>query len=215
MKGSTKGPEPEALSNWWAVNGAEPPPIWKTLQNPEKDAIKLALLNEQGHVCVYCGRKITRAHKDAHIEHFRPSSKFPPLRFSWTNLFASCGPSTEKTVPRICGDQKEDWTPANHVEPTDPDVQSKFAYDAAGGIAVTASGGAQAGTMIQRLNLDDPSLRYQRAVIVQAIAALIEDGEINADNVAGEIAMWRSLDADGRLKSFGHVAARFLEDELA
>ncbi|ESX11130.1 hypothetical protein X766_31855 [Mesorhizobium sp. LSJC255A00] len=183
------------------------------LQNPEKDAIKLALLVEQKHVCVYCGRAITTAHNDAHIEHFWPSSKFATLRFSWGNLYASCGPASKKGTPRICGDHKDDWTPANHIEPTDPAVEQKFSFDAAGGINPSTTGGTQAAMMIKRLNLEDPSLRYQRAAIIGALNALIEAGGITAVNVADEIAMWRSVDGDGRLKSFGYVAARYLEDE--
>ena len=150
---------------------------------------------------------------DAHIEHFRPSSKFPTLRFSWGNLYASCGPASGKGTPRICGDHKDNWTPANHIEPTDPSVEQKFSYDAAGGIGSSVAGGDRAAVMIKKLNLDDPSLRYQRATIIEALNTLIQAGDITAANVADEIAMWRSVDGDGRLKSFGHVAARFLEEE--
>lgn len=153
------------------------------------------------------------AHCDAHIEHFQPSSKFPAQRFSWGNLYASCGPANKKGRPRICGDHKDSWTPVNHIEPTDPTVEQKFAYDAAGGISPSVAGGAQAAVMIKKLNLDDPSLRYQRAIIIESLNTLIGTGEITADSRDEEIAMWRSVDRDGRLKSFGHVAARYLEEE--
>jgi uncharacterized protein (TIGR02646 family) len=81
LKGTAKGPAPQILIGWRAANGSNPPPVWETLQNPEKAAILLALLEEQKFVCVYCGAAISAAWRSAHIEHFWPNSKFSALRF--------------------------------------------------------------------------------------------------------------------------------------
>lgn len=213
MKGTTKGPAPQVLIGWWAANGANPPPDWSTLQNPEKAAILLALLEEQKFVCVYCGGAVSTAWQSAHIEHFWPRWKFKDLSFDWSNLFASCGPPTAKGQPSICGGAKGNWIPANHIDPTDPDCERKFSYDGLGQITPAALGGKPAAIMIDRLKLDDKTLDYQRGQVIGDLEREIARGRIDASNVAAEILSWRGTDGHGRLKAFGHVAARYLEDE--
>ena len=213
MKGTAKGPAPQILIDWRAANGSNPPPVWETLQNPEKAAILLALLEEQKFVCVYCGAAISAAWRSAHIEHFWPNSKFSALRFDWSNLFASCGPPAVTRQPKTCGDAKGNWVPANHVDRNDPDCERKFAYDGLGQIRPSALGGKSAAIMIDRLKLDHDSLDYLRGQVISELEQEIAKGAIDASNVAAEILSWRETDADGRLRNFGHVAARYLEDE--
>lgn len=213
MKGSIKGVEPKILTEWWIKNEAEPTPSWSTLQNPEKDGIKGTLIEQQKHVCVYCGKRVTIKYLDAHIEHFWPSSQFSNLRFSWANLYVSCGPAREKNKPLTCGDKKGDWCPTDHIEPADPNVEYNFSYGGLGEINPNPSDNIQAKKMIEKLNLNDNSLQYQRQQIIIGLNEAIENDEIKSENIAGEIARWRSVDANGRLKSFGHIAARYLEDE--
>ena len=195
------------------MNGATPSPGWRTLQNPEKTSILLLLLNEQRYVCVYCGAAISSNTRFAHIEHFRPQSIFPALRFEWSNLYASCGPPTAKKQPKTCGDAKNNWIPKNHIDPTDPACEQKFAYDGRGQIRPSMLGGDSAAVMIKRLNLEDKSLIYQRYQIIAHLEEEIGAGMIDASNVAAEILSWRTVDGNGRLKAFGHVAARYLEYE--
>ena len=159
---------------------------------------------------MYCGAAISTAPRSTHIEHFWPSSKFRALRFDWANLFASCGPPTAKRQPRTCGDAKCNWVPANHIEPSDPDCERKFAYDGLGQIRPSALGGKSAETMIGRLKLDHNSLDYQRRQIIGYLEQEIASGAIDASNVTAEILSWRDAGADGHLKAFGHVAARYL-----
>jgi uncharacterized protein (TIGR02646 family) len=213
LKGTTKEPSPQALIDWWAANGGDPPPVWAALQNPEKAAILLALIEEQKFVCVYCGAAISTAWRSAHIEHFWPSSRFPALRFEWSNLFASCGPPTVKRQPKTCGDAKGNWVPVNHIFPGDHDCERKFAYDGLGQIRPSVLGGKPANVMIDRLKLNHNSLDYQRRQIIDYLEQEIASGAIDASNVAAEILSWRGTDAGGHLRAFGHVAARYLEDE--
>ena len=200
--------------DWWTANSsADPPPVWSNLQNPEKARILRALLKEQKYVCVYCGASITGEWRSAHIEHFWPQSQFGHLRFDWTNMFASCGPATEKNQPIICGDAKGDWTPTSYVHPVAPDCELKFCYNGLGHISASSKGGSSAGVMIETLNLGDDSLNYLRSQIIKALEEDIAINEIDASTVIGEISSWRTPDDEGRLKAFGHVAARYLEDK--
>lgn len=183
--------------------------------NPEKGQVHEALLAEQGHVCIYCGKRITTEFCSSHIEHFRPKSKCGTLRFDWTNLFGSCGPTGKINTPKTCGDAKDDWDPQGktHVNPTDPQCAQRFSYDGNGAITPTASGDVEAQTMIDKLRLCDESLAFERFVIISALEDQIRDGSIDALNKADQIAAWRSVDSEGRLIGYGHVAARYLEDQ--
>ena len=72
--------------------------IWDFLLNgeefkPIKQALEDALLEEQGYICCYCGRKIERG-KMA-VEHFKPKSIHKSSTFDYTNLMASCKCSKE------------------------------------------------------------------------------------------------------------------------
>lgn len=70
MKGVSKIVEPAAFADWKAKANDEWQPSYDILQNPEKQILHESLLAEQGWVCCYCGRHISRL--DSHIEHFRP-----------------------------------------------------------------------------------------------------------------------------------------------
>lgn len=184
--------------------------------NPQKGQVHEALLAEQGHVCTYCGKRITTEYHSSHIEHFRPQSQYGALRFDWTNLFASCGPTGKAITPKTCGDAKGKWDPEGnaHVNPTDPQCAQRFSYDGNGAITPTESGDVDAQTMIDKLRLDDSSMESERLVIISDLEGQIRDGGIDASNKADHIKVWRSADTEGRLIGYGHVAARYLEDEI-
>lgn len=183
--------------------------------NPQKGQVHEALLAEQGHVCVYCGKRITTEFRSSHIEHFRPKSKCEALRFDWTNLFVSCGPTGKASTPKTCGDAKDEWDPEGnaHINPTDPQCVRRFSYDGNGAITPTASDDLEAQAMINKLRLYDESLEFERFVIISELEHQIRDGAIDASNKANHIAVWRSTDSEGRLIGYGHVAARYLEDQ--
>lgn len=190
-------------------------PEWRALRNPEKQEIHRALLNDQHYVCVYCGKQISEDFRSSHIEHFYPQSVHTARRFDWQNLFASCGPTGQAQMPETCGDKKKNWDPSGkgHIDPIDPHCEERFAYDGNGTITPSINGDADAQTMIDTLNLDDDSLCFERLVIISDIEARIDNGSIIAANKAEEIALWRTVLADGKLIGYGHVAARYLEDQ--
>jgi uncharacterized protein (TIGR02646 family) len=217
LKGNAKAPSPQVLIDWRAKNNVPPAePNWQALMNPQKVQVHEALLAEQGLVCTYCGKRITTGYQSSHIEHFRPKSQYGALRFDWTNLFASCGPTGKANTPKTCGDAKGKWDPEGiaHVNPTDPQCAQRFSYDGNGAITPTTSRDVEAQTMIDKLRLDDSSLDLDRVVIIGDLERQIRDGVIDASNKADHIAVWRSFDTEGRFIGYGHVAARYLEDQV-
>ena len=101
MKYIQKGKEPQNFSDWKAtqkslgVNYA----AYKYLYNPEKAAVHISLLSEQGYICCYCCKRVEQS--NSHIEHLDPQSKTnSELSVEYTNMLASCGRDTNE--PDYC-----------------------------------------------------------------------------------------------------------------
>lgn len=212
MKHSPKRPAPPGLTEWLGLSNEDWTPDWENFAGTPKSNTHNSLLEEQGYVCAYCGTGLKGENGDSHIDHFWPQAHFPDRILDYANLFASCGPSSQKKAPKTCGDAKGDWFDQENIDhiPSQPGCEHRFRYDARGWMHPAD---ALASSVITQLNLNDPSLREERRRIVKGIEDAITAGEITPADVAQEIASWRAPDAAGRAKSFGHVAARYLEDE--
>jgi uncharacterized protein (TIGR02646 family) len=214
MKHSKKQEPPISLTDWLGLANEDWRPSWDNFAGPLRGETKQALLREQGWVCAYCGREIDAG--GSHIEHFLPRSLFPERELDYANLFASCGPSGKKGAPQICGDAKENWVPTDPVNliPSHPDCEKRFRYDLGGAVNPAAPDDQHVISAVAKLNLNETSLQLERSDILTGLEADILAGEITAENVTDEISSWRARDVDGRCKNFGHVAARYLEEEL-
>ena len=210
-----KGLEPKAFSDWIGLANEEWTPTYDNLAGAPRLALVSALLQQQGFVCVYCGKQIAEVGADGHIEHFYPQSLFKEWDLAWWNLFVSCGPPKTKNLPKICGAAKGNWVPSGQfIYPGVADCEGRFRFDGLGQILPSQLADQAATAMILRLNLSEAGLQNQRAAIVRAIEEDIANGLIDSSKIAAEIELWRTRDEDGRLKAFGHVAARYLEEEF-
>lgn len=184
-----------------------------------------ALLAEQMGVCVYCGRALSPDRHDSHIDHFRPQAKFnqeslPDLTLSYQNLVVSCGPNrcpigSAKRRASTCGEAKGDWfDDALHVDPTDENCGSRFAYGTSGMVLPKANQDRAAEKMVSVLNLNENSLSYERSIIISAIEKDIIDGIITSSNKEAEISYFLNPTQNSVISTFAHVAARYIEDEI-
>lgn len=213
MKYSAKMPPPIALQDWLALANEDWQPKWADFAGEPKEATRTSLLTEQGYVCAYCGCGVQRKGEDSHIEHFWPRHAFPDQQLAYGNLFISCGPPKARRHPLTCGAAKGEWEPSPQTKtPAMIGCEEEFSYLGDG--SVTAAQGSDAEKAIHILKLNDKTLKEQRKSILQALEQGIRDGVITAETVRAEIAIWRGYDPQGRQKAFGHVAARYLEDEF-
>ncbi len=223
MRGVIKQNCPTPLATWLALGGANWTPTYGDFRGPYKTGTHDALLAEQMGLCVYCGRALSRERHDSHIDHFRPQAKFnaenpPDLSLSYENLVVSCGPNKfplghPQRCNATCGEAKDDWFDnGSHIDPTDQSCQKRFAYGMTGGIFAASTEDLAAEVMIGILNLNEKTLSYDRAIILQGIEKDISDGIINLANMAGEIASFRGPNSDGFASNLSHVAARYIED---
>lgn len=83
---------------------------WKNLDRDGHEATLAALLEEQGHLCAYCSRRITA--QNAHVEHIVPQSAGAgaddPVSVAYDNMLAVCdgfeGSTAGLTCDRARGD---------------------------------------------------------------------------------------------------------------
>jgi uncharacterized protein (TIGR02646 family) len=105
MRLITKGPEPAELRRYRAVPGATYDGADFT---PVKDAVRAALLRDQGGLCCYCSQRISAEIRpiapgpDAprepwmKVEHWLPQECHPREALLWSNLLGACWGSMGK-----------------------------------------------------------------------------------------------------------------------
>ena len=197
MKYIAKQGEPEVFSNWKALANEDWQPSFGDLAGEPKNAVKKALMAEQGYICCYCERQLTD--DDSHIEHFRPQSDpaVDPLDFG--NLLCSCQNQIKRGEPRHCGNLKEKWFDLNLlVSPLDPDCEKRFAFTGDGVIKPAAEDDQAASETITRLGLDIPKLNALRAKAIEPFL----DEDLTTGEIQSFVSGYLSKDTSGRFGEF-------------
>lgn len=119
MRYITKNKTPEAFDKWLEKHQStlellykdtqiSGDVVWKYMNNHreiyQKRTLKIALLQEQGYICCYCGRKIYDDHTTS-IEHLKPKSKNKHLTYDYSNLLASCSGGTVYFIHQVKVDE--------------------------------------------------------------------------------------------------------------
>lgn len=186
MKGIHKNPEPAIFTEWKAKANEDWQPKYDNLQKPEKPAVRLALLQEQGYLCAYCCCSIEDSTSIV-IEHFIPQSEDENQALNYENLFACCdGTKVENTTNVMfycCDESKKDQFKDENglilLKPTHKNdngfiCEQAFSYTTVGAInAKDTTYKEQATFTINLLHLDNRELRRQR----EAACAFLFDGD--------------------------------------
>lgn len=209
MRGASKGEAPANLAAWIDGEvGAGIQPRYGNLPGEVKREVVEKLRSEQTGLCVYCGRELSVALQEYHIEHFRPQHPYQDLEVEYPNLFLSCGPQGgNRRVIATCGRAKDNWfDEGEHVYPSPETCSNFFVFMASGKILDNES--PAAARMIDVLRLEDDELKAERRDLIEELDEVISNGE----SVGSLLASWRELDANGNRGSFANVAIRYLED---
>jgi uncharacterized protein (TIGR02646 family) len=197
MKHIVKGPEPTAFTDWKTMANENWQPTYSILRGSEKKAVKDALMDEQGHICCYCERRLIDS--DSHIEHFRPQSApaVDPLDFS--NLLCSCQNRIKTGEPRHCGNLKDKWFDAVLlVSPLDPGCEARFNFTGDGQIKAARETDAAACETITRLGLAHPKLNALR---MAAIDPFLDD-TLTTSELGEFVTGYLEKDRDGQFGEF-------------
>ncbi len=197
MKHVQKGNEPLVFSNWKALAHEDWQPTYDDLAGETKQAVKTALMQEQGYLCCYCERRIDS--DDSHIEHFRPQSHADVDSLEFSNLLCSCQNQLQKGVPRHCWSLKGDWfDPVLLVSPFDPHCENRFSFTGDGGIKPRDNTDTGAAETIKRLGLDLPKLNAMRASVIEPFL----EESLSADDLQQFVSAYLRQDDFGRFGEF-------------
>ena len=211
MKYIQKGKEPQIFSDWKATQMSLGVNYhYKRLPNPEKGAVHISLLSEQGYICCYCCKRVEQS--NSHIEHLDPQSKTDAeLSVEYSNMLASCGRDTNKPEycwPEYCGNKKGDL--AIRVSPLQANCEEFFNYSSTGEILPTANNLAHqkdAQTTINVLGLNHYDLTQGRIQALEALQGIMtqEEAELLAQ-------VCQQMNAQGRYQPFCNTVLYFLKN---
>ena len=205
MKYIQKGKEPQNLSDWKATQQSLGVNYdYKYLSNPEKKAVHISLLSEQGYICCYCCKRVEQSNSD--MEHLAPQSKTDSeLSVDYTNMLASCGRDPDQ--PEYCGNKKKNL--AIGVSPLQANSEEFFDYSSSGEILQTANNLAHqkdAQTTIKVLGLNHYDLTQGRKQAFEALEGITqEEAELLAQ-------VCQQMNGEGRYQPFCNAVLYFLKN---
>lgn len=197
---------PESFEKWKRENHREKFDALSKNQGVKRELID-SLIAEQKGLCCYCCASVSR--ENSHIEHVKPksNSKYRNLRFSYTNLLASCNGYDDYGF--TCGHNKHEWYDEDlFISPLDEGCESRLSYSLDGKIMGANRDDRGAAETISRLFIDSYELRNARRAVIDSV--LFGDKSIY-DNLDREIEMYKVADKDGRLTPFVNAIIFALE----
>lgn len=210
MKHIVKGAVPACLTQWMAQANEDWQPTYENLQNPQKHDLHEALLAEQGRVCCYCGRRVSR--ESSHIEHFKPQQSFPELSLEYSNLFASCLRQVASTDVLHCGHAKgENFNERLSISPKSEGCESRFLHTLDGRELPADRADDSANYMIQVLNQNAAFLTHRRAEALRGIFDEVFIASATNDELTALINKYGPLDETGSFRDFAHVVVGYAQ----
>lgn len=179
-----------------------------------KQALREALVRDQGALCCYCEARVRDTADEMNIEHWEPQSWAPSRQLDWKNLLAACkGNPGSGADSRHCDHQKGD-------EPITLDPQRERHVRT---ISFTANGGIRSNDpalqddIDRRLHLNLPRLRANRTAAVQALVSGFRrryGGEFPRDALRHELEQHTRPGANGPLPPYASAVAFWLRRRL-
>jgi uncharacterized protein (TIGR02646 family) len=170
MRQIKKGTQPRSLTEWrnsFKATGVSPG--YSSMPSEVRDAVRQSLLQEQGGLCAYTGRRITDS--SAHIEHLKPQAHCitGAEDIDYSNLVA-CYPAPNSGACPYGAHAKGSWPnpteAADFVSPLFVGCEQRFLYRYSGKVD-EKPGDIPAKTTRDRLNLNDPELIDMRKAAIK------------------------------------------------
>lgn len=193
-----KGPPPACIDELHRTPGAS----WASVSGEQKDAMRSALLTEQGHLCAYCTGRIVNDRTRCTVEHWRPRSDPATDPFHWPDLLAVCdGGRGSPREAQHCDAYRGDAALTLH--PAHASIEDRVHYLLDGRIECADA---------DVLNLNLARLRGNRRAVGDAILVLCRVRD--ATSVRGVLGEWSGRDAEGRRRPYAGVAVDLLRRRL-
>ncbi|WP_175438305.1 retron system putative HNH endonuclease [Fusibacter sp. 3D3] len=176
-----------------------------------KDAVKIALIEEQGYLCCYCGKRIEIT-DHLKIEHILPQGKFDYAQLLYSNMLLSCDGGEKareggnRQFPVHCDSKKKENILA--FSPTNSCCDNCFIYSEDGSIDAFPGKNLGVKEIIDTLGLDNPVLRSLRKAAIDAYNCL----ELTSEEWESELQQLNTKNSDGKYSSFCNVVEYYVKN---
>ena len=220
MRQIRKQAPPPALTQWIAFNRNGPNCNYGSVSGELRETIREYLVEEQGHLCAYSGRRIEA--NSCHIEHLKPQAHCEGIEdVSYNNLVAAVPPPNAPKLP-YGAHLKDNW-PSNDeaaffVSPLQDGCAARFSYNFRGEIHSANPNDEAAKETINRLGLDHSVLvGFRRQAIARTLQAP-KKGPASLDPKAAQrrlAVLLAKENGNGPLEPFSFVLINALEKHIA
>lgn len=198
-------------------------PTWENRDAATAQAIREALLKEQGHLCAYCVRRIGPTTANGmRVDHRIPQDADQSLILAWENLFGVCDGLSNHVPPDAFGT----LGPSHHcdrskgnskiqISPTDVSCIRTLKYAEGSGLIISSDDRFK-NELDEILRLNCPVLIRARksflAGLIQGLNRKFGSGEWLADAIEKEVSLWSHATTDGTLREHCWIAEQFLSN---
>lgn len=181
------------------------------LDKQTKDDIRRSLIEEQGHICCYCMRRIHLGKGGMRIEHWRSQSRYESEQVNYKNLLASCNGEMEKGLSH-CDRNKANVDIA--YNPAEMDIEAKLSYLKDG--TMHSEDRALYGDIENVLNLNLPRFKMYRKAVARAVENELnkKPGERSRSEIETKLSLWLNRDTEGKLQPYSGVALFWIRKRL-
>lgn len=174
--------------------------------NDVKQALRKALVTEQGYICCYCGKEITL--NTSIIEHIKDRDHYPQLQLEYANMVCSCNGGRDKRTrnpqyPLSCDASK--GNKEIFVSPVEESCHCRFLFHEDGFVSGCNE---KAKKTIDVLNLNNVKLKNQRKSAIDAYRYL-QDEDVDWRE---ELQYLSEVNADSKFLPFCFVLKNYILD---
>lgn len=216
MKWIKKGTEPKSLKNYRLEIKKHHSVGEVNFDNiPDKETLKLSLLEEQGYLCCYCLGRISADHKKMKVEHWHSQSKYPEEQLDYKNLLAACiGGEGNRKGLQYCDTRK--GNAEIKINPTSPDCEKLVRYGSDG--SVYSDNTKINEDLNDKLNLNQEQLVKNRKNVwnatIDALGRSYSGKSFAKITLQNEIKRWEEKNEEGKYREYCQVVIDLLKKKL-
>lgn len=190
-----------------------------TYETARKDALRQALLEEQGGLCGYCMRRVIFVPgkvTDTRIEHLKPRTLSlaqgkPEETLAYSNMILCCNGNIDGSKSFHC-DVSKDETEI-HFRPFDATAIATISYSSGDG-SIKSSNAVYDKDLNEVLNLNHPRLKANRRAVLIGLATEMGKNTWSKSEIQHKLTYYRSRTSGGQLHEYCGVVVWYLSKKL-
>lgn len=190
-----------------------------TYETAHKDALRLALLEEQGGLCGYCMRRISfvaGTQTDTRIEHLKPRTLSlaegkPEETLSYGNMILCCNGDIDGSKNLHCDAGKGEKE--IHFKPFDAAAITTISFSSKDG-SIRSSNDVYDSDLNKVLNLNHPRLAANRLAVIKGLVKEMGRKTWKKSDIIHKLTFYSSRTARGQLHEYCGVIIWYLNKKL-